>query len=455
MSIVLKIGGSNLHNANSLRQIAALVRHYNTPLILVVSAFNGITDSLYNLIRQDEKTEDHVYSLLDKIRSGFEGILFSELHEQAIQAATLATFKKRLARLENLLRGIALIGTVPDDVEDEIVSFGERFSSLLISAYLQQDGINSKELLPDDIGLFTDGVYHNATVDYQRSAPGLVQSITDGYYVVPGFYGISADRKITVFGRGGSDYSAAAIASCINAQYLDVWKDVNGYMSGDPTLIDKPVPIKALSYTEAAELSYFGAKILHPRTVEPLKTKHIPVRIFNFKQSGDNPSPYTVIGSEVSESVLGIKSVTYSDEIRTLTLRGAGVGITPGILSKITHELEQKRLNIKSVITTQVAISLLLHESDMDLAHKLIAEMDIAGIDIIDESDALSLIAAVGEGVLTRPGIAAGIFGAVAREKINVNFISFGASRVAIYFLVKRADRDAALKAIHHQLFIN
>ncbi|MCD6347830.1 MAG: aspartate kinase [Bacteroidales bacterium] len=455
MSIVLKIGGSNLHNAKSLRQIAALVRHYNTPLILVVSAFNGITDRLYSIIRQEKKTEDQVHSLLDEIRSGFEDILFSELHEPDLQAATLATFNQRLTRLENLLRGIALIGTVPDDVEDEIVSFGERFSSLLINAYLQQDGYNSKELLPDDIGLFTDGAYHNATVDYQRSAPGLAQSITDGYYVVPGFYGISADRKITVFGRGGSDYSAAAIASCVNAQYLDVWKDVNGYMSGDPTLIDKPVPINALSYTEAAELSYFGAKILHPRTVEPLKTKHIPIRIFSFKQSGDKPSPYTIIGSEESELVHGIKSVTYSDEIRTLTLRGAGVGITPGILSKVTHQLEQRRLNIKSVITTQVAISLLLHESDMDLAHKLISDMGIAGIDIIDESDALSLIAAVGEGVLTQPGIAAGIFGAVANEKINVNFISFGASRVAIYFLVKRADRDAALKAIHHQLFIN
>ncbi len=160
-----------------------------------------------------------------------------------------------------------------------------------------------------------------------------------------------------------------------------------------------------------------------------------------------------MIGGEGSALDLGLKSVTFSDEIRILTLRGAGVGITPGILSKVSHQLEQNRVNIKSVITTQVAISLLLHETDVVRAHHLIADMAIPGIDLIDESQELSLIAAVGEGVLTQTGIAAGIFGAVAREKINVSFISFGASRVAIYFLVKRDDRNAALAAIHHQLF--
>ena len=453
MPIVLKIGGSNLHNAESLRRIVRVVRQYNKPVILVVSAFNGLTDRLYEVIREEKKNEEVIVSFLDEISQRFEEIIVSELIDEQIRESTSLAFQKRLSRLADLLRGISLIGGVPDFIEDEIVSFGERFSSLLVNAYLQQNGIISEELLPEHIGFITDGQFHNASVDYELSTPGLTKAIKDKHYVIPGFYGISRDKKVTVFGRGGSDYSAAAIAACINAEYVDVWKDVNGYMSGDPSLIENPVQIESLSYTEAAELSYFGAKILHPRTVEPLKAKLIPVRIFNFKHSGNSPHAFTVIGGDINDPQRGIKSVTYSDEIRTLTLRGPGVGITPGILSKVTHQLELNRLNIKSVITTQVAISLLLHESDVPLAHRLIDEMAIAGIDLIDESQQLSLIAAVGEGILTQTGVAAGIFGAVARENINVDFISFGASRVAIYFLVKRKDRDAALSAIHEQLF--
>ena len=136
--------------------------------------------------------------------------------------------------------------------------------------------------MPEDIGLATDGAFRNASVDFPSSEAAVADTLSeDRIYIVPGFYGISADGRINLLGRGGSDYSAAAIARCIEAEALDVWKDVNGYMSADPGLIPSARRIAALSYDEAAELSYFGAKILHPRTVEPLIEKNIPVRIFN------------------------------------------------------------------------------------------------------------------------------------------------------------------------------
>ncbi len=453
MSIVLKIGGSNLRNAESLRQIYALIKSYKQPVILVVSAFNGLTDKLFEVVRQPRKDKNSIHHFLAELQAKYESILIHELTDWKIREEVIEAYHKRLSRLEDLLMGSLLIGGVPDFIEDEIVSFGERFSSLIIAAYLRQNGIQAKELLPEDVGLETNGSYHNASVNFEKSAPGFQNLDLSITYVVPGFYGLSAEKKVTVFGRGGSDYSAAAIAACIHASSLDVWKDVDGYLSGDPVRVENPKRIQKLSYTEAAELSYFGAKILHPRTVEPLKPLEIPIRIFNFDQSDSEPVPFTIIGPSTDSDGLGIKSVTSTEDIRTLTLRGAGVGITPGILSKVTNTLEMGRVNIKSVITTQVAISLLLSSSDMEAAHRLIEEMNIPGIDLIDESEELSLIAAVGEGVLNQPGIAAAIFSAVAGENINIKFISFGASRVAIYFLVGREDRDIALNAIHNELF--
>lgn len=453
MSIVLKIGGSNLRDAKSLQQIYKLIKSYNQAVILVVSAFNGLTDRLYDVVKQPHRDKESIHHFLEELQSRYESILLHELTDWKLREEVLDAFHKRLLRLEDLITGSSLIGAVPDFIEDEIVSFGERFSSLIVSAYLRQKGIDARELLPEDIGLETDGIYHNASVNFEKSAPGFQNLDLSLTYVVPGFYGLSPDKKITVFGRGGSDYSAAAIAACIKATSLDVWKDVDGYLSGDPLMVSNPKRITTLSYTEAAELSYFGAKILHPRTVEPLKSLGIPIRIFNLKQIVSNPVPFTTIGPSADANGFGIKSVTYTDDIKTLTLRGAGVGITPGILSKVTNILDQGRVNIKSVITTQVAISLLLGNSDLELAHKLIGEMNIPGIDLIDESEELSLIAAVGEGVLIQAGIAAAIFSAVAGKNINIKFISFGASRVAIYFLVDREDRNIALNAIHDELF--
>jgi aspartokinase/homoserine dehydrogenase 1 len=453
MSVVLKIGGSNLRDIDSLKQIELLIRKYDQPVFLVVSAFNGLTDKLYDQILPDSEKSVPLKDFISELQTKYESIIKDEIIHPDIRKKVLEEFNRRIIRLDNLLKGSTLIGAVPDFIEDEVVSFGERFSSLIIAAYLEQKGLNARELLPEDVGIFTDGILHNSSVDFEKTRQGFRNLDHQMNYIIPGFYGISDDRRINVFGRGGSDYSAAAIAACVGAESLDVWKDVDGYLSGDPSLVSEPKQIRNLSYREAAELSYFGAKILHPRTVEPLKPLNIPIRIFNFNQIEGEISPYTVIGKQEEGEFQGIKSVTFTEGIRTLTLRGAGVGITPGILSKVAHQLEINRLNIKSVITTQIAISLLLNSKDLKRASDLISAMQIQGIDELDSSEELCLVAAVGEGVLIQPGVAARIFTAVANHGINIQFISFGASKVAIYFLVERDSRDKALNAIHTELF--
>ena len=454
MSIVIKIGGSNLRNSDSLLKVREVVKLYNEPVILVVSAFKGLTDSFFELVKSPAMTKDSVSEFLDGLRQRYRPVFEGHFMNSYNRSFVESELEKRLGKLEDLLTATRLIGEMPDFLEDEIVSFGERFSSLILSGYLKESGLDFAERMPEEIGLVTDGEYHNASVDIAKSSASLKDALPPGRnYVLPGFYGISPEGKTTIFGRGGSDYSAAVIAACTGSHYLDVWKDVDGFMSGDPCILGNTRQIKRLSYSEAAELSYFGAHILHPRTVEPLKGAAIPVRVFNYKRVEKGLYPYSIIEDKAYHDTTIIKSVTSTDELGTITLRGPGVGIKPGILARVTTELDRNRINIKSVITTQVAISLLLDEKDLVKAMDVTGSMEIQGIDSIDSDNGLSLLAAVGEGVLDEPGIAARIFSAVAKEKINVRLISFGSSRVAVYFLVNRKDRNHALKAIHNEFF--
>ena len=454
MAIVIKIGGSNLQNSNSLPKVREVVAQYDDSVVLVVSAFKGLTDRLFDIIRKPRAGKKELNDFLDELRLRYKPILSSYFNDKVLREDISIELNKRVDKLEELLTAMRLMGEVPDFLEDEIVSSGERFSSLILAGYLRHSGLDFEEALPEDFGLYTDGEYHNASVDLDKSQSGIRSRFSQNKcFVVPGFYGLSEEGKTTVFGRGGSDYSAAVIAACLGAESLDVWKDVDGYMSGDPGILNKPRQIMNLSFSEAAELSYFGAHILHPRTVEPLKKAGIPIRIFNYKQVERGLAPFSRIESHPVYDPRVIKSVTSTDGLGTLTLRGPGVGIKPGILARVTTELDRNRINIKSVITTQVAISLLLDEKDLELASEIAQSMNIHGIDAVDYAGKLSLVAAVGEGVLEEPGIAARIFSAVAREKINVRLTSLGASKVAVYFLVNQEDRDQALRAIHDEFF--
>ena len=365
MAIIIKIGGSNLRNSDSLLKVREVVSQYDQPVILVVSAFKGLTDTFFDFIRNPGVSQRALKVFLEQLRSRYRPVFDKHFSDTDQRKEVESQLEHRLLKLEELLTAARLMGAVPDFLEDEIVSFGERFSSLILANYLKQSGYNFVEALPEEIGLITDGEYHNASVDISKSEKNLKSFFTsEKNYVVPGFYGLSEEGRTTVFGRGGSDYSAAVLASCLEAESLDVWKDVDGYMSGDPGILEKPQQIENLSYTEAAELSYFGAHILHPRTVEPLKSARIPIRIFNYKQVERGLKPFTVVKDQPVFDSRVIKSLTSTDELGTLTLRGPGVGIKPGILARVTTELDRKRINIKSVITTQVAISLLLDEKD-------------------------------------------------------------------------------------------
>ena len=363
---------------------------------------------------------------------------------------------ERLDQVERFLLGIHYIGDIPNFIQDRILSYGEKLSSLLLTIILKYNGIDAEECLPEDMGLMTDGEFRNATIDFDKSISPVSTALkADKIFVVPGFYGISEEGKITLLGRGGSDYSAAGIARCIKAESLDIWKDVNGYMTADPKMVKKPTRVSKLSYTEAAELSYFGAKILHPRTVEPLEAMDIPVRIFNIDKKERTLDPLSFISGKSETGSDPAKSVTCSDDFAILRISGPGVGIKPGILAKVTSCLDGRSINIKSVVTSQTSINIYLESADLPRAAQLVRGLNNSTITHLTEIDDMAIVALVGSGIVHEPGIADRMLKALAEKRINTQIVSIGASDVASYVVVNLTDKKEAVRAIHKEFFEN
>lgn len=452
---VIKIGGSTLRSSHSIRKVLAVIESYSEPLVIVISALYGITDELSGALQGILADQNRIPELSSRIFLRHDRLLRRYVTDPSSCEKARQKIKGRLEELENNLRGIHYLGEIPPFVKDRILSFGERLSSLLLSVILGDRGEQNREMLPEDLGLITDGVFNDASVNFEVSEPRVREQVTKQgcHLVVPGFYGHSPEGKTTLFGRGGSDYTAASIARCIQARQLDIYKDVTGFMTIDPKGFAEAKTIDYLSYEEAAELSYFGAKILHPRTFEPLIDRGISLRLFDIRHCENPPRPSTVVDNGGRKSPQVVKSITSSKDFGILRLHGPRVGIKPGIMARVTTRLHEARINIKSIITAQTCINILLGRQDLDRGYRLIRALSLPSLDQVVRMDGISLIAVVGEGMLSSPGIAARIFQAVSEHRINVMIIAAGASRVATYFVVDQGDLRIALAAIHREFF--
>lgn len=452
--IVIKFGGSNLRTKEDVARIIRVISNYQTPVVIVVSALFGVTDILVKTTREVPREQKAVGRIKRSLMEMHRRVITLYIENPEYKKRAEKKISERIDKLEHYLLGVHYLGETPDFVRDVVLSYGERLSSLLLASILKYKGIDCEEILPEQLGLVTNGEYGNAVVDFSAAEKNLKKYLSEPRrYIVPGFYGISSDNRVTLLGRGGSDYSAAAIGRCIDAASVDLWKDVDGFMSADPRIVEKPVSVDSLTYREAAELSYFGAQILHPRTFGPLMDKQIPLRLFNIKKDSGNGAPLTVINNKLVIKDDVIKSVTFSDDFGILKLTGPGVGMKPGIMAKVTTRLHEGSINIKSIITAQTSINILLAREDLYKSCKMIKEMAFLTIVTVSCVDDISLIAVVGEGMLDCPGIASRVFGAVSRHKVNIMIISAGASGVATYFIIERKDREKTVRSIHEEFF--
>jgi aspartate kinase len=452
---VMKFGGGCLKNAETLgRVIDIIVRERRKPAV-VVSALQGVTDELIEsaaAAAKDERTiPDRIARLWDRHRRVAE----RAVRDDAARVVTLRALGAALLKAERLLYGIAYTSETGPAIRNQVLSYGERLAARLVAGAVRSRGIPARPLDSDRIGMKTDDNLENATVDlarFRRSFRRTAVEIRRGLYVpvVTGFFGATSEGRVSLFGRNGSDYSAAVLAHGLEARSLEIWKDVGGFMSADPEAEKAARKIDRLSYYEAAELSYFGARILHPRTLEPLTDRTAEVRI---KSLADPDDPGTAIEHRAPVRRNVVKSVTANERISLLRIHGPGVGHKPGIIGGLGRRLAEHRINIYSIITAQTCINVLIDRKDARRAYQILRDDRNGVIARIDLEEDVALVAVVGEGMIERRGVAARVFSAVAQAGINVEMISSGASEVATYFIVDRKDAARAVRALHREFF--
>lgn len=452
---VIKIGGGCLKDETTITHALDMIAAHGAGNLFVISAFCGVTDLLLHSLHDALEFEDRIPALVGQIREAHLRIARAIFAESAEFQHYQEEFDDSLHKLERLYYGLNFTKELSPRTRDSISSFGERFAVELLVMALHFRKVRARALTPEEIGLMTNGKFGDATANLVKTTKNFkktVEPLLDGEraLLVPGFYGVSDKGDITTFGRGGSDYAAAVIASACGAEALELWKNVAGFMSADPDIVPEAALIPKLSYEEAAELAYFGAKILHPRTVDPLRRRGIPIRLRDIATADADG---TLVSSATHLPSHTIKSVAHNEEIGILKVYSSSVGARPGILARIATQLAKAGINIKSVVTAQTCISLLLEGGDMEPAYEALKALKPKPYSRIERLDHIALIGIVGQGLQQRKGIAAKCFTAVAKSGVNVEMISFGPSRAAMYFLVRQAELATAVQSIHATFF--
>ena len=452
---VIKIGGGCLKGRKNIARILDLIGERCLGDIIVVSALNGVTDQLIQGTRRALEDEAAIAEIISGLRKKHMTTARHVIGRESSLNRFGRELERMLRELERFYYGLNFTREISRRMLDMISSYGERFSAELLAEALRSRQVDALCRMPHRIGMLTDGKFGDATADLRRTSRNLKEHLAPvvdkkSVVFVPGFFGVSDSGDITTFGRGGSDYSAAVVAAAMEAEALEVWKDVDGYMSADPRYVHGAQLIPELSYDEAAELSYFGSKILHPRTVEPLRKARLDIVI---KNTLDPDSPGSAIAARSRATGRIIKSVAHDTDIGILKVYASGVGARPGILALVANQLTEEGINIKSVVTSQTCISILLAREDLEGGRLALKELRPTPYRKLEKIEDVALVSLVGEGLGKRKGIAAACFSAVAERGVNVEMISFGPSREALYFIVRNRDLRDAVIAIHDTFF--
>jgi aspartate kinase len=452
---VLKFGGGCLRNAAGFKRAAVLAAGESPRPAVVVSAVHGVTDLLISAVSAAAALKSPDSAFIPALRGLHVRIAGEGTENPRLQADVLRSIGEVCERADRLMRGIALVGEASAAVRAHVLSCGERLAAHIFAAVLEGQGTPARVYETDVIGLAADRGYEEATIDGEASGPVLAalraEIETGGFVpVFTGFFGRSPDGRVATFGRNGSDYSAAAIARGLGADAVEFWKDTDGFMTADPRWVPEARPIARLSAAAAAELSTFGARILHPRVFEPLEGTGIAVRIRNFT-APDRPG--TDIPAGPSDADPGALCATANTNVAVVRVLGPGVGARPGIIGLVGSRLARAGINILTVLTAQTAINLLVDRDDAAHSRQVLAgtgEEAIRSVDIIDDA---AIVAVVGESFDRTSGIAVRFFGALEKAGINAVLVAAGASASAVYGVVNREEARKAVRALHGEFF--
>lgn len=416
------------------------------PVIVTVSAIYGITQYLIDVLETETDKLD-IPSIISHLK---------KKHLEVLNTPNkiLPELDIELRKLERLLYGIVYTEEITPRTRDLILSFGEKLVSCVLNRFLEDKNQKSKILNPEQL-ILTNGIFGASTIlleETERNCEKYLETASkeDGIIIVPGYYGASKEKSINLLGRSGTDYTATALAYGFNAENVIIWKDVLGFMTADPNIIENASTLESLSYEEAAELSHFGAQILHSRSVIPAKIKNIPIYIkhlFNSEVKTKIWNNGNLRGNDI------VKSVSYLNDLailRIFTTLGSNID---GIFNKISEKFVDVQTNIISIATSQTCISILIPDTKIQASLESLEALKPHIVDEIECDKNIALIGIVGLGLGDTPGIVSRVFNAIAKKEINVEMISSGASKAAYHFTVKQNDLNQALKIIHDEFF--
>ena len=460
MKLVLKFGGTSLASVKDIQNVTNIVSELSNEneIVIVCSAVDGITDDLIHISEQIKKVnKKEANRVLAKISQKHKQFTTHIVTDSKIQKTLLDKMKSDLSELEELVHGLLLLGEVTPRSFDYLASFGEKLSINLVSFALQQLKKKSVPLSGKQAGIVTDSNFGESRPLMDTTKIRLSKTIQDLFDkntipVVGGFSGADQHGNTTTFGRGGSDYTATIIASCIDADEIWLMSDVDGLMTADPKLVNNAKLLKEVSYAEAVEMAQFGAKQIHPRTFEPLVSKKIPMRI---RSTFDLANTGTIVTA--SPSAATKKTVKCASAIRNIglvDLTGGVLFAAPGTAAKIFTLLADINVNVMMVSSnpSESSISIIVKKSDLDRAVNAL-EMSLLGKTVkkIVTTPNVSIIAVIGSGMSGTVGIASKVFSAVQKRNVNVIMIAQGSSELNLAFVVKDNDCKPVIQALHEE----
>lgn len=457
---VLKFGGTSVGSVDSIQAIMNILRQESTAgekPVVVLSAMSGVTNLLSKMAQKAASGTEYSGFLKELENRHFD--MIKSILDVHAQNPVFTRLKILFNELEDILQGVSSLKELTPRTHDLILSYGERCSAFLVQKVAEQllgpsIYVNATELIK------TDSAFGNAKVDSALTElliRNFYQSHQNVYLFVTGFIASNEEGRVTTLGRGGSDYTAALFGAALNASEIQIWTDVNGMMTADPRMVKKAFPLKELSYTEAMELSYFGAKVIYPPTMIPAFMKKIPIVIKNTFQPEFEG---TVISHDAHQNGHSVKGISSINDISVINLEGSGMVGKAGFSGRLFSLLAREKINV--IVITQSSsehsITFAVNPADALKAKNLILqefelEIQAKKLEMPNIEDGLSIMAIVGERMRRSSGVAGVLFHALGRNGVNITAIAQGSSEYNISVIIAKSDLAKALNAVHEAFF--
>jgi aspartate kinase len=469
-TLVMKFGGTSVGSAEALTAAAQIVRDARADwarLVVVTSAMSGITDLLLSsAILASQGGVDSLPQVESELRQKHLGAAQRLTIGEAVRARLAREIEELIASLVGLCRAIAVLGEASPRALDAVASLGERMSLRLLTAAIQDAGVRAFGIESTEF-LVTNAHFQNAHPEFEATAEKtrrrLIPLLDEGLVpVTTGFIGATPEGVVTTLGRGGSDYSAAILGCVLPADEVWIWTDVDGVMTADPRIVQAARTLPEISYSEIAELAYYGAKVLHPKTIRPVVDAGIGLRIRNTFNPA-HPGTRLTVRSEDGRPVDGhvVKAVTAIRKQRLVTIEGRGMLGVPGVAARAFGAVASTGTSVP-LITQASSEQSICFAVPSDSAASVLAVLEKAftleieddDIDRVWSTQDVSIITVVGEGMRHTPGVAGRVFSQLGRDGVNVLAIAQGSSEVSISLVVDAADTENAVGALH-ELIVN